>query len=148
MDIFGIGLPELIVIILLALIFLGPDELPKLARQSAKLIAQVKQITDEVNDEIKKETVELNKALPAEYKEAQQALQETAATINNLQHLPKSMLKQLDPTKTPTPPKTARPTVQKPVEQVAPETAADLESAEQEQPLVTSTKPDEEVSQD
>ncbi len=147
MDILGIGLPELIVIILLALIFLGPDELPKLAKQSAKLVAEIKQMTDEVNSEIKKETAELDKALPAEYKEAKQALQETAATVNNLQHLPKSMLQQLDPTKPPTPPKTAKPLAPRHSTEAAPEIAAN-NAIPQKQPSTPSPEPDQEKARD
>lgn len=39
---FGIGIPELIIIFVIALIVLGPDRLPQLARQLARLIAELK----------------------------------------------------------------------------------------------------------
>ncbi len=69
---FGIGLPELIVILALALIVVGPDKLPDLARSVAKGILELKKtantlkesLTEEGNplDEIKPELEEAAKA--------------------------------------------------------------------------------------
>jgi sec-independent protein translocase protein TatB len=39
---FGIGLPELIVIMALALIVIGPDKLPEMARSLAKTVMDLK----------------------------------------------------------------------------------------------------------
>ncbi|MCF8057583.1 MAG: Sec-independent protein translocase protein TatB [Desulfocapsa sp.] len=70
---FGIGLPELIVILALALIVVGPDKLPDLARSVAKGILELKKtantlkesLTEEGNplDEIKPELEEAAKAI-------------------------------------------------------------------------------------
>jgi sec-independent protein translocase protein TatB len=69
---FGIGLPELIVIMALALIVIGPDKLPDMARSLAKTVMDLKKTVatlqeeltrenplDEVKPELKKLTHEL-----------------------------------------------------------------------------------------
>lgn len=48
---FGIGMPELLVILALALIVLGPKKLPELARALGKGIAELRRATDELKDE-------------------------------------------------------------------------------------------------
>ncbi len=49
---FGIGLPELIVILALALIVLGPEKLPQVARQAARFINELKKASDEFKKEL------------------------------------------------------------------------------------------------
>lgn len=71
MDIFGIGMNELVVILLLATIFLGPERLARVARDMGKFVRKLKSyyatFTDqlqselEVIDDIKKTTDDLKK---------------------------------------------------------------------------------------
>ena len=49
---FGIGLPELMVIFALALIVLGPEKLPEVAKQVARFINQLRQAADEFKKEL------------------------------------------------------------------------------------------------
>jgi sec-independent protein translocase protein TatB len=49
---FGIGTWELILILLLALIVLGPTKLPEVARQLGRNLAKLRQVTDELKREI------------------------------------------------------------------------------------------------
>ncbi len=49
---FGIGLPELIVILALALIVLGPEKLPQVAKQAARFINELKRASDEFKKEL------------------------------------------------------------------------------------------------
>ncbi|MGB9711908.1 MAG: Sec-independent protein translocase protein TatB [Dissulfurimicrobium sp.] len=44
---FGIGIPELVIIFIIALIVLGPEKLPQLARQLARLIAEFKKAAED-----------------------------------------------------------------------------------------------------
>jgi len=53
--VFGIGLPELLVIIVVAVIVFGPDRLPEFARQAGRLIRQVRQFTNSARDDIRNE---------------------------------------------------------------------------------------------
>ncbi|HTF94231.1 MAG TPA: twin-arginine translocase TatA/TatE family subunit [Verrucomicrobiae bacterium] len=50
---FGIGMPELLLILGLALIVLGPKKLPELARALGKGMAEFRRATDELKDEFK-----------------------------------------------------------------------------------------------
>jgi len=49
---FGIGLPEMIVILAVALIVVGPDKLPDLARSLAKGVLELKKTLNQVKDSL------------------------------------------------------------------------------------------------
>lgn len=50
---FGIGMPELILILALALIVLGPRRLPEIARALGKGLAEFRRATDELKEELR-----------------------------------------------------------------------------------------------
>lgn len=52
---FGIGLPEMILILALALIVVGPDKLPDLARSVAKGIMELKKTAEGLKDQLQEE---------------------------------------------------------------------------------------------
>ncbi len=49
---FGIGLPELIIIMVIALIVIGPSKLPELARALGKGMAEFRKATQEIKDSL------------------------------------------------------------------------------------------------
>ncbi len=49
---FGIGLPELVLIFIVALIFVGPKKLPDLARTLARGMAEFKKAAEEVRENL------------------------------------------------------------------------------------------------
>jgi TatA/E family protein of Tat protein translocase len=49
---FGIGLPELIIILIIALIVIGPSKLPDLARALGKGMAEFKKATQEIKNSL------------------------------------------------------------------------------------------------
>jgi sec-independent protein translocase protein TatB len=53
--VFGIGLPELAVIAVVAALFLGPDRLPDLARQAGGMMRKAKRFADAARDELREE---------------------------------------------------------------------------------------------
>ncbi|WP_136808396.1 twin-arginine translocase TatA/TatE family subunit [Desulfosediminicola flagellatus] len=52
---FGIGLPEMILILALALIVVGPDKLPDLARSLAKGIMELKKTAEGLKDQLQED---------------------------------------------------------------------------------------------
>jgi sec-independent protein translocase protein TatB len=53
--VFGIGLPELAVIIVVAVIVFGPDRLPEFARQAGRMVRQLRQFANAARDDIRSE---------------------------------------------------------------------------------------------
>lgn len=49
---FGIGIPELMLILVLALVVLGPEKLPKLARQIARFVGDLKRASEEFKEQL------------------------------------------------------------------------------------------------
>jgi TatA/E family protein of Tat protein translocase len=70
---FGIGMPELLLILAVALIVLGPKKLPDLARALGKGMAEFRRATDELRDEFRQleRDVEEPPSRPASAPEAQ-----------------------------------------------------------------------------
>lgn len=54
---FGIGLPEILVILVVALIVVGPSRLPELAKSLGKAFNEFKRMADEVKDTIQEEVI-------------------------------------------------------------------------------------------
>ena len=52
---FGIGLPELMVIMVVAVVVFGPDRLPEFARQAGRFVRQVRTFTQSARDDIRSE---------------------------------------------------------------------------------------------
>ena len=52
---FGVGLPELAVIIVVGLLVFGPDRLPDFARQAGRMVRQVRDFSQATRDDIRKE---------------------------------------------------------------------------------------------
>ena len=69
---FGMGLPELLLVLVIAFIVIGPEKLPHLARALGKGLAEVKRATEEVRNEIEKE----GRAIHEEFKKEQELSKE------------------------------------------------------------------------
>src|SRR3954453_20459878 len=49
---FGIGVPEFMVILVVALFVFGPDRLPDFARQAGRMVRQVRALTRQTRDDL------------------------------------------------------------------------------------------------
>ncbi len=59
---FGIGMPELLLILAIALIVLGPKKLPEIAKALGKGISQFRRATDELKEEFRQVEEEIEEA--------------------------------------------------------------------------------------
>src|SRR5689334_7792060 len=84
MEIFGIGLPEIMLILVVALVIFGPEKLPEIAGQAGRMIRQFRQMTAEATSEIKSltEDLKLNESLE-EIKSAATMVREEVTTVKN-----------------------------------------------------------------
>jgi Tat protein translocase TatB subunit len=72
MDFLGIGLPEIILILIIAVIVVGPKRLPEIAVQIARAIRQLRGYATDITAEMRSELDELTR----EYEEVRKELQE------------------------------------------------------------------------
>src|SRR5689334_1298593 len=77
---FGIGMTELIIIMVIALIVIGPQKLPELARSPGKGLAEFKRATEDFKHTIDQETTNAERDRLARQAAAAQAAEATQAT--------------------------------------------------------------------
>jgi TatA/E family protein of Tat protein translocase len=108
MDFFGIGAPELVLILLIFFIFLGPSKLPEIAGMMGKAMRKIKQASAEMNknlqemsDEIKEtsketqSTVSGDKGLFEELQDVSKELGDAAKDISDSTRIPSGLNKDL-----------------------------------------------------
>lgn len=79
---FGVGVPELFLIAILALIFLGPERLPETLRQVAGFIRQLRSLASELTSQFGDELDILDEMNPRKIlEEATRPIEETSASL-------------------------------------------------------------------
>ena len=83
---FGLGVPELIVIFVIALVVFGPKKLPDLGKALGKGIAEFKRATEEVKETIETEVRAVESKIDIEKLTPLEALQRLAELKNLLRN--------------------------------------------------------------
>ena len=84
----GIGLPELVMIMVLALLVLGPERLPEVARLVGRAYAQLRRASEEFQNTIRQDLAALERQEEAQRNTAvAQELRERFADLEDL-HVP------------------------------------------------------------
>lgn len=81
---FGIGMPEMIIILIIALIVIGPQKLPELAKSLGKGLAEFKKASEDFQRNVQEESrkSEEKEAAPQQVATAAQPRTETPAREN------------------------------------------------------------------
>jgi sec-independent protein translocase protein TatA len=83
---FGIGLPELVVILVVALIVLGPQRLPEVARMLGRAYAQLRRASEEFQQTIRQDLAVLERQEDANRNKAvAQEIRERCADVEDVQ---------------------------------------------------------------
>lgn len=77
---FGIGPEELVLILIIALIVLGPERMPKVARDLGRVVGELRRTSDELRQEFLNADKLLDKAADAAAPPAAEAIPATAQT--------------------------------------------------------------------
>jgi Tat protein translocase TatB subunit len=83
---FGIGFPELIMILAVALIILGPQRLPEVARMLGRAYAQLRRASEEFQNTIRQDLAALERQEDAHRNKAvAQEIRERCADVEDVQ---------------------------------------------------------------
>ena len=83
---FGIGLPELVVILAVALIVLGPQRLPEVARMLGRAYGQLRRASEEFQQTIRQDLAALERQEDANRNKAiAQEIRERCAAVEDVQ---------------------------------------------------------------
>jgi sec-independent protein translocase protein TatA len=83
---FGIGLPELVVILVVALIVLGPQRLPEVARMLGRAYGQLRRASEEFQNTIRQDLAALERQEDANRNKAiAQEIRERCADVEDVQ---------------------------------------------------------------
>ena len=87
MEILNVGLGEMILIVIIALLVFGPEKLPDVARQAARFFSQISSATNEVRRVLSEETSAIKEPL----QQTKREIESIAKPIDDIQKQVKSI---------------------------------------------------------
>ena len=81
---FGIGIPEMLLIAVLALIFIGPQRLPEVIGQIMRAFREIRNYAQQMQDELSGEFQEIRQEMQEFGRELSEAGQEIQANVNEV----------------------------------------------------------------
>lgn len=90
MNIFGIGLPEMMVILVVALLFFGPKKLPEIGRSLAKTLRSFQEASNEFQNELKREAQQLEESVKMRAQLEESSKSEASAPSQKEEEAPKA----------------------------------------------------------
>lgn len=78
---FGIGMPELLVIMVVALVVLGPKRLPEVAKTLGKGLAEFRKATSGITDELRNAQVMLEEEVRQTNRKSKETARQTVAAV-------------------------------------------------------------------
>jgi Tat protein translocase TatB subunit len=78
---FGVGLPELVIILVVALLVVGPSKLPEVARSIGKALGEFRRMADDVKDTLTQELDQEEEEKQKKQKDESQALKDIQDTV-------------------------------------------------------------------
>ncbi|KST67098.1 TatA/E family twin arginine-targeting protein translocase [Mastigocoleus testarum] len=90
MNIFGIGLPEMAVIMVVALLVFGPKKLPEIGRSLGKALKGFQEASQDFQEEFKKEASELEESLKTTAQLESKKLEAAKSERETVESTPKS----------------------------------------------------------
>lgn len=69
---FGIGIPELVVILVVLLVFVGPERLPEVGKFLGKIFTEFRKATDDVSEELRSARLMLEEEIRQAEREARE----------------------------------------------------------------------------
>lgn len=92
MEILNVGLGEMVVIVIIALLVFGPEKLPEVARQAARFFSQIRSATDDVRRVLSEETANIKQPL----EDTRREIESIAKPIDDIQKQVKSIRNPMD----------------------------------------------------
>ncbi|MES1024125.1 TatA/E family twin arginine-targeting protein translocase [Gloeocapsa sp. BRSZ] len=90
MNIFGIGLPEMAVIMIVALLIFGPKKLPEIGRSMGKAVRSFQEASKEFENEFKREAEQIEQAVQTTAQLEPKQIAAAEASENNTTSSPQS----------------------------------------------------------
>jgi Tat protein translocase TatB subunit len=137
----NVGPLELLVVLAVALIVVGPERLPELARSVGRAVRQLRQIQDEVRDMVATGVDEDVRQAASEFKKATGDIARAAGTATAPRKVGRTVRDEVRKTVRPTPPRRPRADGPSLPDSEAPEPAAPSEPEHAEAPPTEPTAP-------